>query len=150
MMIDRQERVANINAVVEGVISIAIAFAYQSRSLCRAVIFTNLGLGAIQQVVSDDGVDFGFAQEATASFEGAVEEERGRDGDGGVDAVFDTAEDRHDYASEEDGNFKWRYAPKLVNSIRGSDEIADCVNDDCRERGTRNVEEDCWQGIDSE
>jgi len=97
-MVDWQECIANSTVIVEGESTIAV----QAEILGSAVIFAHLGLGAIQHMVADDGVDLDFAQKATASFDNTVEEESGRDANGDKDAVFDTAEDCHDYAREED------------------------------------------------
>ncbi|TLS26770.1 hypothetical protein PpBr36_05415 [Pyricularia pennisetigena] len=100
--------------------------------------------------VVEDRVHPDGAQEAAARLEDAAEEDRRRDGDGGVDAVLDVGEDGDDDTDEEYHDFDRRDAPELVQGVRGRDQIAHGVDDDRGERCTWDVVKDGRQDVDGQ
>ncbi|TLD12353.1 uncharacterized protein PgNI_02921 [Pyricularia grisea] len=100
--------------------------------------------------VVEDRVHPDGAEEAAARLEDAAEEDRRRDGYGGVDAVFDGGEDGDDDTDKEYHYFDRRHAPELVQGIRGRDQITDGVDNDGSERCTGDVEKDGWQDVDGQ
>ena len=60
----------------------------------------------IQQMIPNHRVHLDLAQEAAAGFDDAEQEEGGRGGDGGVDAVLDGGEDGDEDASQENDDFE--------------------------------------------
>ena len=101
-------------------------------------------------VISNDRMDFHFAKEATFGFDDAEQQNSDGETNCRVDTVLDARKDSHKDAGKKDDDFKWRDAPELVQSVRGRDQVSDCVDDDSRQTRVGNVEEDGGQGVDGE
>ena len=104
----------------------------------------------IQQMIPNHRVHLDLAQEAAAGFDDAEQEEGGRGGDGGVDAVLDGGEDGDEDAGQENDDFERRDAPELIDRVGRGDEIEDGVDDDGRQGGARDVKKHGGEGVDGQ
>jgi len=104
----------------------------------------------VEQMIAHDRVDLGFSEEAAPGFAQAEEQHRCRDGYCRVNAVLNTAEDGHNDANEEDGYFKWRNPPELIDGVGRSNQVSDCVDNDSGQGSIGNVPEHCRESIDGE
>lgn len=103
---------------------------------------------AVKQMITNNGVDLGSTHEATSGFKGAKEEQRCGNGDRRIDAIFNGREDRDEHSREENEDLERRYSPKLVDGVWWCDQVANGVDDNCRECRVRNIPEHCGKCVD--
>jgi hypothetical protein len=104
----------------------------------------------LEKMITDDRVDLNLSEETTTSLDNTEEEKSDRHTNSSVDTVLNRGEDGDEDTGEEDENLDRRNLPELVNSVGGSDKIADGMDNDGREDGVGNVEEYCWQGVNGQ
>lgn len=116
----------------------------------ECAVLANNAVVAANNVVAEDGVNRDTSKESAVVNEKADHVDGKRDANGAVDSVLDGREDGHKHTDEPDQNLDGRYAPKLVQCLRRCDQVTNSMNDDGRQRRTRNVEEDSRKGVDGE
>lgn len=116
----------------------------------RRVAVTVNGPEDVATLASGCGAHTDPPQKVASRLRNAPEHQRARCSDGGVDAIFNVCEDRHEYARKEDDHFKGADAPERIDRRGRCDQISHSVNDDRRKGSVGDVEENGRQSVKRE
>lgn len=124
-MVDRKERIPHSYILVVQLLSI-------SRPVMKFVF---------HEMVANDRMNFDLSNKVASCFDHSKEQGCDADANTRVYAVFDTGKDSHEYTSKVYNNHNRINSPELVDRVGRSVKIQYSVNNDCRQRRLRDVEE---------